>query len=65
MKEAISKYTALEMRHVVGPRGRDPSRDTRASVRCQGVGSSAASRWWVTVAGDEALGALEQPAHGG
>lgn len=65
MKEAISKYTALEMRHVVGPRGRDLPRDAGTSAKHQDDGNSAVPCWLVMVAGGRAPGALERPAHGG
>lgn len=46
MKEAISKYTALEMLHVVGPEKEGPARDARASVRCQDIGARLCHVGW-------------------
>lgn len=69
MKEAISKYTALEVLHVVGPEREEPGDRCPSSVRCKDVGSSALPCWLVRAAagvggGEQALGPLEQSAHG-
>lgn len=50
MKEAISKYTALEVLHVVGPEREEPGERCPSSVRCQDVGSSAPPCWFVRAA---------------
>lgn len=47
MTEAISKYTALEVLHVVGPEREEPDERCPSSVRCQDVGSSALPCWLV------------------
>lgn len=59
-KEAISKYTALEVLHIVGPEREDEARDAQTSGRRQDFGSSSAPWWVVRVAGkvsSRALGA--------
>lgn len=59
-KEAISKYTALEVLHIVGPEREDEARDAQTSGRRQDFRSSSAPRWVVRAAGkvsSRALGA--------
>lgn len=54
--EAISKYTALEVPHVGGPKGRDGRDSASAGRQDQGVGSSALPCRWVRAAGKQARG---------